>query len=194
MSRFSFVNRLRAWLPLLPVLALLLGSYWLNLQVKPAEPATGAQRHDVDFVVYGLRSTALNTEGQPRFTLLTEKMWHYPDDDTTHMQSPNLTNFFKDQAPTRIDALSGMLSSKGEEIQLRDDVRIFRPGKLPAQDQQFDTEYLRVLPDDGWAETNLPVVMFDRHNTINAVGMELDNEARTVRFLQQVRAVHEKPD
>lgn len=194
MSQLSFVNRLRAWLPLLPVLALLLGSYWLNLQVQPVEPATGALRHDVDFVVYGLRSTALNMEGQPRFTLLTEKMWHYPDDDTTHMKTPSLTSFFKDQAPTRIDAQSGMLSSKGEEVKLHEDVHIFRPGRSPAQDQHFNTEYLRVLPDDGWAETNFPVLMFDRYNTIHAVGMELDNGARTVRFLQQVRAVHEKND
>jgi lipopolysaccharide export system protein LptC len=145
-------------------------------------------------VVYGLRSTALNTEGKPRFTLLTEKMWHYPDDDTTHMQNPTLTSFFKDQAPTRIDASSGTLSSKGEEIQLQEDVRVFRPGKLATQDQRFNTEYLRVLPDDGWAETNFPVLMFDRYNTINAVGMELDNEARTVKLLKQVRAVHEKSD
>lgn len=194
MSRFSFANRLRAWLPLLPVIALLLGSYWLNLQVQPYEPSTGALRHDVDFVVHGLRSTALNTEGQPRFTLLTEKMWHYPDDDTTHMLSPRLTSFFKDQPPTRIDALHGMLSSKGEEVQLREDVKIFRPGKQPAQVQHFNTEYLRVLPDKGWAETDLPVLMYDRYNTINAVGMELDNEARTVRLLKQVRSVHENAD
>jgi lipopolysaccharide export system protein LptC len=194
MSRFSFANRLRAWLPLLPILALLLGSYWLNLQVKPVESSTGTQRHDVDFVAYGLRSTALNTEGQPRFTLFTEKMWHYPDDDTTHMQSPSLTSFFKDLPPIRIDAQSGMLSSKGEEVQLHEDVRIFRPGKPPTQPQQFNTEYLRVLPEDGWAETNFPVLMFDRYNTINAVGMELDNEARTVKLLKQVRAVHEKSD
>ncbi|MDD5470774.1 MAG: LPS export ABC transporter periplasmic protein LptC [Sideroxydans sp.] len=194
MSRFSFANRLRAWLPLLPILALLLGSYWLNLQVKPFVPSTGAQRHDVDFVVYGLRSTALNTEGQPRLALLTEKMWHYPDDDTTHLQNPNLTSFIKGQAPTSIDALSGMLSSKGEEIQLHEDVRIFRPGKWPSQDQRFSTEFLRVLPDKGWAETNFPVLMYDRYNTINAVGMELDTEARTVRLLKQVRAVHEQAD
>jgi lipopolysaccharide export system protein LptC len=136
----------------------------------------------------------LNTEGQPRFTLLTEKMWHYPDDDTTHMQRPTLISFLKDQAPSRIDAQSGMLNSKGEEIQLHEDVRIFRPGKSTMQDQRFNTEYLRVLPDDGKAETNFPVLMFDRHNTINAVGMELDNEARTVKLLKQVRAVHEKAD
>jgi lipopolysaccharide export system protein LptC len=194
MSRLSFVNRLRAWLPLLPVIALLLGSYWLNLQVKPYEPSTGAQRHDVDFVVYGLRSTTLNNDGQPRFTLLTEKMWHYPDDDTTHMQSPSLTSYFKDQPPTTVDALSGTLSSKGEEIQLNEDVRIFRPGTSPSQAQHFNTEFLRVLPDSGWAETSFPVLMFDRYNTINAVGMELDNGARTVRFLKQVRAVHENSD
>ncbi len=194
MSRYSFTDRLRAWLPLLPILGLLLGSYWLNLQVTPYIPSTGAQRHDVDFVVHGLRSTALDAEGQPRFTLLTEKMWHFPDDDTTHMKSPDLTNFYKHQAPTHIDARSGMLGSKGDVVELREDVNIFRPGKLATQDQHFKTEYLRVLPDDSWAETDFPVLMYDRHNTINAIGMELDNKARTVKLLKQVRAVHENAD
>lgn len=194
MSRHPLAYRLRAWLPLLPVLALLLGSYWLNLQVKPVEVSTGALRHDVDFVVHGLRSTALDQEGQLRFALQTEKMWHYPDDDTTHLQNPSLISYFKDQEPTRIDSRAGMLSSKGEEIQLQEDVRIFRPGLQPSQSQHFTTEFLRVLPDEGKADTHFPVLMFDRYNTIKAVGMELDNNARTIRFLKHVRALHEQTD
>jgi lipopolysaccharide export system protein LptC len=194
MSRLPFASRLRAWLPLLPILALLLGSYWLNLQVAPFEPANDAQRHDIDFVVYGLRSTALDTDGQPRFTLQTGKMWHYPDDDTTHLQEPKLTSFFIDREPTQIEAAIGTISSKGEEILLQEEVHIFRAGNIPALAQHFNTENLRVLPDEGRAETDSPVRMLDRNNIIDAVGMELDNGARTVKLLKQVRAVHEKTD
>ena len=192
MSRYPFIERLRAWLPLLPVLALLLGSYWLHLQVRPLEPSTGAQRHDVDFVVERLSSTTLDMVGQPRLTLSTEKMWHYPDDDTTHLLNPNLLNFIGGRAPTEIRARNGLLSSGGEELTLHEDVRILRPGHRPSQDLHFHTEHLRVLTELGKAETDFPVLMFDRHNTINAIGLQLDNEARTVRLLKQVRAIHEQ--
>lgn len=194
MNPLPVVDRLRAWLPLLPVLGLLLGSYWLNTQVQPVASATGNPRHDVDFVVGGVRSATLDAEGQPRFLLRAEKMWHYPDDDTTHLQNPSLTSFVKDQPPAQFDAQSGMINSQGDEINLRGDVRIVRTVAAPASAQHFNTEYLRVLPDKGWAETDFPVQMFDRYNTLTAVGMQLDNEARSVRFLQQVRAVHEKTD
>ncbi len=194
MNQGLLIERLRGWLPLLPVLALLLGSYWLNLQVQPLQPATGAQRHDVDFVVQGLRSTALDQSGQPRFTLQTDKMWHFPDDDTTYLENPHLTSFLREQAPTKIQARSGMLSSQGEDVFLREDVSVLRPGVTPASDKHFHTEYLHAIPDRDWAETDFPVLMFDRYNTINAIGMEMDNQARTVKLLKQVRAQHEKND
>ena len=61
-----------------------------------------------------------------------------------------------------------------------------------ARERRFQTEYLYVQPDRGWAETDQPVRLFDRHNRIDAVGMELDENARTVKLLQQVRGTHEQ--
>jgi lipopolysaccharide export system protein LptC len=192
MSHIPVIDRLRAWLPLLPVLALLLGSYWLHLQVGPLAPSTGAQRHDVDFVIERLNSTTLDIAGQPRLKLSTDKMWHYPDDDTTHLQNPRLSSFAAGRAPTEIRARQGLLSSGGDELTLQEEVRILRPGLQPLQDQHFHTEHLRVFMELGTAETDFPVLVFDRRNTINAIGMRLDNEARTVRLLKQVRSVHEQ--
>ena len=186
-----FLDKARSWLPLLPLLLLLAATYWLNLQVQPLPQVQSQQRHDVDYYVDNLSATSLNLEGQPRFTLNAEKMWHYPDDDTTHLQMPQLTSLYADRPPTLTTAQTGMISSKGDDVFLYDEVRILRPASAGLGEQRFATDYLHVVPDRDWAETDQSVVMTNQYNVIRAVGMELDNKARTVKLLSRVRATHE---
>jgi len=183
--------KLRAWVPLLPLLLLLLASYWLSLQVQPLASAASEQRHDVDYVINKMTSTTLDEQGQPRLTLSAEKMWHYPDDDTTHLQMPHLTSFFADRPPSQTSAQSGTLSSKSEDLFLYDEVQVLRPTGINSEEERFQTDYLHVAPERDWAETDHPVLLLSRNSTISAVGMELDNQARTVKLLSRVRATHE---
>jgi lipopolysaccharide export system protein LptC len=183
--------KLRAWLPLLPLALLLLSSYWLSLQVQPLTVGASEQRHDVDYVIDKLTNTTLNESGQPRLTLSADKMWHYPDDDTTHLQMPQLTSFYADRPPGHTSAQTGKLSSKSEDLFLYDEVQVVRPAGTDSPEQRFQTDYLHVAPERDWADTDHPVLMLSGKNTISAVGMELDNQARSVKLLSRVRATHE---
>ncbi len=191
MNRSRLSEKARAWLPLLPLLLLLAATYWLNQQVLPLPQAQGQQRHDVDYVVNDFSAVTLNAEGRPRFTLAAEKLWHYPDDDSTHLQMPQITSLYADRPPTLTTAQTGMLSSKGEEVFLYDEVRVVRPASGDIGEQRFATDYLHVVPDRDWAETDQSVVVTNQYNILRAVGMELDNKARTVKLLSRVRATHE---
>ncbi|MFA7300556.1 MAG: LPS export ABC transporter periplasmic protein LptC [Sideroxydans sp.] len=191
MTSQTLLNKLRSWLPLLPLILLLLGSYWLSLQVRPLPPTTAELRHDVDFVVDRLNSTVLNQQGVPLFVISTEKMWHFPDDDSTHLQQPRLLRFFSDRPPTEMTAQRGMLSSHGEDVYLQDAVEVLHRSENGVYERRFQTEYLHVQPDRGWAETDRAVRLFDRNNSIDAVGMELDENARTVKLLSQARGMYE---
>jgi lipopolysaccharide export system protein LptC len=191
MNRLRFTDKARAWLPLLPLLLLLMATYWLSQQVQPLPQTQSQKRHDVDFVVDGFSAITLNEQGQPRFTLAAEKMWHYPDDDTTHLQMPQLASLYANRPPTLTSALTGMISSKGDEVFLYDEVRILHPASGDIGEQLFATNYLHVVPDRDWAETDQSVVMTSQYNLIRAVGMELDNKTRTVKLLSRVRAFHE---
>ena len=191
MNSPRFIEKVRAWLPLLPLLLLLLATYWLSQQVQPLPQTESQLRHDVDYVVDNISAISLNEQGQQRFTLAAEKMWHYPDDDTTHLQMPQLASLYPDRPPILTSARTGMLSSKGDEVFLYDEVRVVRPAGDDSGGQRFDTSYLHVIPDRDWAESDQSVVMTSQYSTIRAVGMELDNQARTARLLSRVRAFHE---
>jgi lipopolysaccharide export system protein LptC len=184
-------EKARSWLPLLPLLLMLAATYWLNLQVQPLPQAESQQRHDVDYYVDNFTATSLNILGQPRFILKAEKLWHYPDDDTTHLQMPHLTSLSPGRPPTLTTSLTGMLTSKGDDVYLYDEVHIVRPATADSLEQDFTTDYLHAIPDRDFAETDRAVVMSDKYNVIHAVGMQLDNKAGTVKLLSHVRATHE---
>jgi lipopolysaccharide export system protein LptC len=184
-------EKVRTWLPLLPLILLLLATYWLNQQVQPLAQVQSQLRHDVDYVVDNFSAVTLNVLGQPRFTLSAEKLWHYPDDDTTHLQMPRLTSLYADRPPTLTTAQTGTVSSQGDDVYLYDEVRMVRQAADGIGEQRFATDYLHVVPDRDWAETDQAVVMTGPNNTLRAVGMELDNKARTAKLLSRVRAIHE---
>ena len=176
----------------MPLLLLLGASYWLNLQVQ--SPAAGAKnnlRHDPDYIVDNFTATTLDEKGKVRFVMAAKKMWHHPDDDTTHLNEPQLESFTAERPPMRMNAKNGELSSKGDEVFLRNDVVIVRPAYANKSELTFSTNYLRVLPNKDIADTDNPVTMIDARTKLNAIGMELDNNTHTIKFLSRVKTVYE---
>jgi lipopolysaccharide export system protein LptC len=117
-------------------------------------------------------------------------MQHYPDDDSTTLEVPRLTTLSPDQPPIHIIARQGAVSSGGDEIFLRHDVEVLREASAQRGELRLHTEYLHVLPDRDWADTDRAITIVDAHNTVHAVGLEMDNKARTLKLLSQVRSEH----
>jgi lipopolysaccharide export system protein LptC len=185
-------DRVRSWLPLLPLLLLLAATYWLSLQVDSPASAGGKNlRHDPDYIVDNFTATTLDEQGKIRFVMSAKKMSHYPDDDTTQLESPRLESFDAEHPPMRMTALNGEISSKGDEVFLRNEVVIIRPAYANKSELTINTNYLHILPNEDMVNTDQPVTMVDASTTLNAVGMELDNKARTITFLSRVKSVYE---
>lgn len=182
------LQKLREWLPLLPLLLILAAAYWLNQQVHPLPSDSSDEvSHSPDFIVDKFAATTYDEQGSPRFIMVAEKMIHYPDDDSTHIKEPKLTSFFPDRPMIYTTARRGEISSKGEEVFLRDDVRLVRTSNTSLSEMVLNTTYLHVIPEENLADTDQPVTMTESLNTIKAVGLRLDNKARTVQLLSQVK-------
>ena len=197
MNHISLLDRLRAWSALLPLLLLLAAAYWLNLQVQPLPAKADINnRHDPDFIVNNFSATTLNEQGTPRFMIAAQKMLHYPDDDTTLLEAPQLTSLLPDRPALYVSASNGSISGKGDEVFLRDEVKIIRAASGQSygrgqSEQVFTTTYLRIVPDLDLADTDQAVTLTDAHNRISAVGMRLDNKARIIQLLSQVTSTHD---
>ena len=189
------LDRFITWSGLLPPLLLLAAAYWLNQLVQPL-PLTNdsSKRHDADFIVTKFIATTLNEQGAPRFKIAAQQMLHYPDDDSTHLDAPQVTSLSPNQPMLTVTANKGTVSGKGDEVFLRENVKIVRAANTLNGNQGemiFSTSYLHIIPERDLADTDQPVTMTDGRNTINAIGMQLDNKARTIKLLAQVRSEHE---
>lgn len=187
----TFSSRIRYWLPLLPLLGLVGVTYWLNQQVQPsATQPDSSKRHDPDAIMENFSALKLNDQGVPRFIMAAQKLRHYPDDDSTELDTPRLTTLSAERPPVHTSALRGLVSSKGDEVFLHDDVRVVREASADREELTLLTEYLHVVPDRDWANTDRAVTIQDAHNTVHAIGLEMDNKARTLKLLAQVRSEH----
>lgn len=187
----TFASRVRYWLPLLPLLGLLALSYWLNQQVQPeAAKPDNRKRHDPDAIMENFSAVKMNEQGVPRFIMSAKKLRHFSDDDSTEVDTPRLTTLSAERPPIHTYAQRGLVSSKGDEVFLHDDVRVIREAGADQEELTLLTEYLHVLPNQDLASTDRPVTIVGAHDTTRAIGLEMDNNARTLRLLAQVRSEH----
>lgn len=188
----SRMQRLREWSPLSPLLLLLAATYWLNQQVQPLPPKSdSSKRHDPDFTIGKFSATTLNGQGVPRFFMSARSMVHYPDDDSTHLDEPRLSSFNAGHPPVYIFARRGEVSSKGDEIFLRDEVKLVRTASATQGEMTLATSFLHIIPDQDMASTDRPVTLTDAHSIVHATGMQFDNKARIIKLLAQVKSQHD---
>ena len=187
----TFSSRVRYWLPLVPLIGLLGVTYWLNQQIKP-EPAMpdSSKRHDPDAIVENFSATKLNEEGAPNFIMAAKKMLLYPDDDSTTLEEPRITMLSAGQPAIHAFAKRATISSKGDEVFLRDDVEVMREASERQDSFKLQTDYLRIVPDRNLADSDRVVTIVDAHNIVHATGMELDNNTRILKLLSQVTSDH----
>lgn len=187
----NVVSRWRYWLPLLPLLALLASVYWLDQQVQQeVSMALNIQRHDPDGIMDNFHATKMDQQGVPRFLLSAKQLRHYPDHDSTELDSPRLTMLSKVNPPVHMNGIRGNVSSRGDEVIFRDDVSVLREAVGDQSAMTLRTEYLRVLPNQDWADTDRAVTIVDANNTVHAIGLEMDNKTRILKLLSQVRSEH----
>ncbi len=185
------ISRSRHWLPLLPLLLLLAFVYWLDRQVQQQTAATvNKERHDPDGIMDNFHSVKMNEQGVPRFLLSAKQMRHYPDHDSTELDMPRFTLLTAGRPPLHMEGKIGTISSKGDEVVFEREVKVLREAVDSQSAMTLDTEYLRVLPNQDRADTDRAVKMVDANNTVRAIGLEMDNKARTLKLLSQVRSVH----
>ena len=174
-------------LSLLLVLAGL--TFWLRYAIElPDGRRDGKYRHDPDYIINDATIRKLDCNGQINYTLPAPEIRHFPDDDSTEVTQPRLIYLHPTKPPITMTADTAHLSSKGEQVDLHDNVRIHRAATLKDEAMVVTTPQLTVLPDEDKAFTQSPVLMTQGKSWIKGVGFQMDNRARTYLLETQARA------
>jgi lipopolysaccharide export system protein LptC len=190
------LDRLIAWSPVLLLGGLAALTYWLDAQIQPPPPRIdGSSRHDPDLFIENLRATLFDESGRPRQTLSAQRAQHFPDDQSVTLEQLALAVTEVNRAPMSVTAERGTIAGDRETFVLEGRVLAVReaeparPGgsREPSGRVTLSTEFLRVLPKKGLAETDRPVTIEEPRGIIHSVGIRLDTEANTLRLKSGVR-------
>ena len=185
----TFTSRVRYWLPLLPLLGLLGFTYWLNQLVMTGQVKQDfSKRHDPDAIIENFSAIKLNEQGSPHFIIVAKKMIHYSDDDSTILEVPHITTLSSERSAIHAIAKRGIVSSKGDEVFLHEDVEVLREASALHNELRIHTEYLHLIPDRDLADTDKIVTIMEARNSVQATGLVMDNRARTLKLLAKVRS------
>ena len=111
--RQPLLDRLVAWSPALLLGALVAMTYWLDAQVRaPAPKFDGSGRHDPDITIQNFKATSLDDKGRIHQALIARAARHYPDDDSTDLEGPEIT--FNDPGKPRLTVTADKASVSGD--------------------------------------------------------------------------------
>jgi lipopolysaccharide export system protein LptC len=189
----TWLDRLIAWSPVLLLGAFTALTYWLNAQVQP-DPGKfdGSGRHDPDIYIEDFKAVSLDADGLVRQAIDAKVAKHFPDNDTTELDSPLITFTDPGKPPVSVTSDRSTITGDQKNAYFAGSVKVVRAAaadegdKGPKGPVVVTSEYLHVLPKDDKIETDRAVTISDPRGIINATGMTFDNKAKTFSFKSHV--------
>lgn len=186
-------ERLSTSFPLLLLGLLAALTFWLANTVQTSSDDKDARlRHEPDYIIDNFVTIRMGPDGLPLHKLEAERMQHYPDDDSTHLIAPRFAKIEHEREILGITAERARVSSGGDSVDFVDNVRAVRAPTGNRGEIILTTEFLHVRPDDNFARTDLSVTVVEGNSKVTAIGLELDNNTKTVKLLSNVRGTYVK--
>jgi len=180
---------LGAYLPLLLMALLALGTWWLVKHTpRPVAGTDGVPlRTDPDYEMRDFAITRFAPDG--RATVRIEGTWlrHYPDTDRIEIESARIQAHAPDGRITRAQAARALSNGDGSEWQLSGGAHVV--AQLPSGSPlEVDSEFLHVFVPTERIRSHLPVTVRQGSDEIRAGGIEADNLAQQLQLAPPVRA------
>lgn len=189
------LDGLTAYLPVLLMVLLALGTWWLvkNTPVPDVERPEPPPRHDPDYTMNDFRVQRFSAQGAMRVQIDGERMRHFPDSDTLEIDGPRIRAIGPTGQVTVASARRALANGDGGEVQLLGDATVVREPMAGQEAVEFRGEFLHAFLNTERVRSHLPVVVRSGATEVRADGLEYDNLARVVDLKGRMRATFATP-
>jgi len=167
-------------------------SWWLVKLTGLDELRAPAPPHSPDYFSTGYTKWEMNEAGKLKNKLLADKMTHYSDDGTTHLEKP-VMSFHKEKTPPWVvKSETGVLSADGKDLLLTGKVHVERAKGEGVNQLIINTSNVRVKPETSYAETDEWAELISPSNVTTGTGMKLVfSNPINIKLLANVRGKYE---
>ena len=167
--------RWRYLVTLLAVLAIALFTRWLLQSVEPTGRMVPAElQHIPDYFVADFNATVFDSAGKPYYKLKANRVEHYPDDDTVHIQYPEIQFLKESTLPWLASAQTGIVYLNRDILTLQGNVLLANQTVDNNELMQLQTQEIHIDLTSRTVNTKAKVDIRAKNSTISATGMHLD--------------------
>jgi lipopolysaccharide export system protein LptC len=180
-----------AYLPLLLMAALALGTWWLvkNTPLFETDRTIAPPRHVPDYTMSQFMVQRFAPDGAMRVQIEGDTMRHYPDTDTLEIDNPRIRAFGEDGRITNATARTAIANRDGSEVQLSGGAHVVREASAKNTAIEFRGEFLHCFQNTERVRSHLPVLVTQGGTEIRADSMAYDNLAGVLDLKGHLRVV-----
>lgn len=183
-------NGLSAYLPLLLMAMLALGTWWLvKNSPRPVQPkAATAPQHVPDYTVERFTIERFDPQGKRVVKLVGQRAAHFPDTDQIEIETVDLLADHPDGRQTRATARAALASGDGSLVTLRGGAQVLSTPTIGVP-VEIRGEHLEAQVKDRRVVATQPVVVTQGASRFTADTMTYDQATGQLKLGGRVRAV-----
>ena len=180
-------------LPLAVLIILAALTYWLNQFVQlSAARGDGNKRHDPDLIVESFTAQALGETGELQYTVKAAKLAHFPDDDSSAMETVVFTALHPSLPPVVAIAPRGRLRAGVDEVIMEGGVLVTSERSEKYPPLKLATPSINIFPEKNLVRASEGVRVDSPTSQLTAKKMELNSLTRRV-LLEHGRITYLQP-
>jgi lipopolysaccharide export system protein LptC len=181
---------LSTYLPLLLMLLLALGTWWLvrNTPRAAAPRESAAPRSEPDYTMRNFVVERFDKAGKLKIRIQGDTMRHYPDTDRIVIDQARVRAIAPDGRATLARARQAISNADGSEVQLLGDAQVDSMGPR-GEPIDFRGEFLHAFLATERLRSHLPVLVRHEGSEFRADGVDYDHLAGLLQLKGSMRAM-----
>jgi lipopolysaccharide export system protein LptC len=189
-------DRMAMYMPLLLMLALALGTYWLvrNTPGPATPPAAEEARHEVDYFMQNFTLKSFDEAGKLKSQINGSQARHFPDTDILEIDQVRIRSIDPKNLVVTATAARAYANGDGSEVQLTGHAQVLRqaslnPGGRESPSLEFRGEFLHVFLNEERLQSHLPVVLTRGADQFTGNNFSYNNLDQVALLTGRVRGV-----
>ena len=196
LSALRLWDRIAMYMPLLLMLVLALGTYWLvrNTPGPTAAPAAQELRHEVDYFMKNFTLKSFDDAGKLKNQVDGSDARHFLDTDILEIDQVKIRSIDPQNLVMTATATRAYANGDGSEVQLTGHAQVLRQASLNPNGKEnppleFRGEFLHVFVNEERLQSHLPVVLIRGADQFTGNSFSYNNLDQVAVLTGRVRGV-----